>query len=125
MPKATPSHPTMRKTPVAERNRVAKTVVRDISRVPESARVPAVIQLLRVGRITVDVARTAIAYYDPPRTLEELQQAASTPAVGYDIHHIVEQTPAEQDGFPRSLIDSPENLVRVPEPPRVSRRLQL
>jgi hypothetical protein len=33
---------------------------------------------------------------------------------GYDIHHIVEQTQAEQDGFPRSLIDSPGNLVRIP-----------
>lgn len=38
----------------------------------------------------------------------------STPSRGYDIHHIVEQTPAEQDGFPRSLIDSRENLVRIP-----------
>jgi hypothetical protein len=54
------------------------------------------------------------AYVDAPKTLDELQNAVSTPARGYDIHHIVEQTPAEQDGFPRSLIDSRENLVRVP-----------
>ena len=54
------------------------------------------------------------SYVDPPKTLEELQDAVSTPARGYDIHHIVEQTPAEQDGFPRSLIDSRENLVRIP-----------
>jgi hypothetical protein len=26
----------------------------------------------------------------------------------------VEQTPAEQDGFPRSIIDSRDNLVRIP-----------
>lgn len=51
---------------------------------------------------------------DPPRTLQELQDAVASPARGYDIHHIVEQTSAEQDGFPRSQIDAPENLVRVP-----------
>jgi hypothetical protein len=54
------------------------------------------------------------AYLDPPKTLEELQQAVSTPQKGYDIHHIVEQTSAEQDGFPRSQIDAPDNLVRIP-----------
>jgi hypothetical protein len=54
------------------------------------------------------------AYADPPKSLEELQEAVSTPAAGYDIHHIVEQTPAEQDGFSRSQIDSPANLVRIP-----------
>ena len=53
-------------------------------------------------------------YLDPPKSLEDLQQAVSTPQKGYDIHHIVEQTSAEQDGFPRDLIDAPENLVRIP-----------
>ena len=54
------------------------------------------------------------AYRDEPKTLEELQRAASTPKRGYDIHHIVEQTSADQDGFPRSVIDGPDNLVRIP-----------
>jgi hypothetical protein len=45
---------------------------------------------------------------------EELQRAAATSAKGYDVHHIVEQTPAEQDGFARALIDAPENRVRIP-----------
>ena len=49
-----------------------------------------------------------------PKSLEELQQAVLSPRPGYDLHHIVEQTPAEQDGFSRSLIDSPDNLVLVP-----------
>lgn len=57
----------------------------------------------------IDSIRT---FADPPKSLEELQQAVSTSAPGYDIHHIVEQTSAEQDGFPRSMIDAPENLVR-------------
>jgi hypothetical protein len=54
------------------------------------------------------------AYLDPPKSLEELQQAVSDPKKGYDIHHIVEKTSAEQDGFPTSMIHGPENLVRIP-----------
>jgi hypothetical protein len=54
------------------------------------------------------------AYLDPPQSLEELQQAVQEPKAGYQIHHIVEQTAAAQAGYPRSLIDSPENLVRIP-----------
>jgi hypothetical protein len=54
------------------------------------------------------------AYRDEPKTLEELQRGVSRPKRGYDIHHIVEQTSAEQDGFPRSVIDGPDNLVRIP-----------
>jgi len=54
------------------------------------------------------------AYLDPPMTLAELQAAASKPATGYDIHHIVEQAQAEKDRYPRSMIDAPDNLVRVP-----------
>lgn len=54
------------------------------------------------------------SYLDPPTTLEKLQEAALNPQPGYDVHHIVEQTPAENDDFPRSLIDGPENLVLIP-----------
>lgn len=54
------------------------------------------------------------AYRAPARSLEQLEEDALTPEKGYDIHHIVEQTPAEQDGFPRSQIESTENRVRVP-----------
>jgi hypothetical protein len=55
-----------------------------------------------------------LAYQDPPKALDELQEATSQPKYGYDIHHIVEQTPAEQDGFSRSQIDAPDNKVRIP-----------
>lgn len=54
------------------------------------------------------------SFADPPRSLEELQRDVSNPAPGYDVHHIVEQRSAEQDGFPRSRIDAPANLVRIP-----------
>lgn len=54
------------------------------------------------------------AYLDEPQSLEELQRLAATPATGYDTHHIVEQTPAENEGYGRDLIDGPDNLVRIP-----------
>ncbi len=54
------------------------------------------------------------AYLEPPKTLRELQDAASDPRPGFDIHHIVEQTPARQDGLPEWRIDAPENRVAVP-----------
>ena len=54
------------------------------------------------------------AYLEPPKTLEELQQDAFDPQAGYNIHHIVEQKSAEDDGFPDSMINGPDNLVRIP-----------
>ncbi len=53
------------------------------------------------------------AYQDPPKTLKKLQQDLSA-LDGYNIHHIVEQTPARKDGYPDSAIDAPDNLVRIP-----------
>jgi hypothetical protein len=53
------------------------------------------------------------AYLDDPKSIEELQQAVASPQKGYDAHHIVEQASAEEDGFPRSQIDAPKNLVRI------------
>ena len=54
------------------------------------------------------------AYLDEPQRLEELQKRVATPARVYDIHHIVEQSPAEKEGFGRDIIDGPDNLVRIP-----------
>ena len=73
-----------------------------------------VLTALNVASWVHDYGPFIQSYIAPPRTLEELQDAVSTPTRGYDIHHIVEQTPAEQDGFPRSQINSRENLVRIP-----------
>jgi len=53
------------------------------------------------------------AYLDPPKTLQELQQAVSTPKRGYEIHHLVEKKSAEDDGFPKLMINGPDNLVRI------------
>jgi hypothetical protein len=54
------------------------------------------------------------SYFNPPETLVELQQAVDDPQPGTDTHHIAEQTSAANDGFPRSQIDDPSNLVQIP-----------
>ena len=53
------------------------------------------------------------AYLDAPKSLAELHELAQSPARGYDVHHIVEQTAAERDGYPKHLIDRDDNLVRI------------
>jgi hypothetical protein len=54
------------------------------------------------------------AYLTPPKTLQELQDMAFDRPAGFDIHHIVEQTPARNDGFSKEIIESWENKVAVP-----------
>ncbi|MEN9708886.1 MAG: hypothetical protein RIQ68_1294 [Pseudomonadota bacterium] len=51
---------------------------------------------------------------DLPKSLSELQKDVGVSKPGYEDHHIVEQTGAARDGFPRELIDSPQNLVKIP-----------
>lgn len=52
---------------------------------------------------------------DPPRSLDELQEAVgSISKDGYHDHHIAEQTAARNAGDPESLIQSRDNLVRIP-----------
>ena len=70
--------------------------------------------IIEVGSWVLEAKDYIDAYLDDPKSLGELQSDVNTPASGYDIHHIVEQTPAEQDGFQRSQIDGPDNLVRIP-----------
>lgn len=54
------------------------------------------------------------AYLDPPKPLDELQRAATNPATGYDIHHIVEKQAAKDAKYPNQMIEGPDNLVRIP-----------
>ena len=89
-----------------------------------SAALKAAARLLGPMAATVEIAKLGMwfttysaeirSYGDPPKSLDDLQQAVSTPAPGYEIHHIVEQSQAERDGFTRDVIDSPDNLVRIP-----------
>lgn len=54
------------------------------------------------------------AYLSAPKSLKELQQDVLNPQIGYDIHHVVEQTSARDDGFSDDMIDGADNLVRIP-----------
>jgi hypothetical protein len=59
------------------------------------------------------------AYFDPPKSLAELQTPPTQNSLGYERHHIVEQnddnvakTPVVK--FGRAKIDDPSNLVYIP-----------
>jgi hypothetical protein len=54
------------------------------------------------------------AYTQGPKSLSEQQAGARSSRPGYDIHHIVEKTPALEEGFPKSLVNGPDNLVSIP-----------
>lgn len=63
---------------------------------------------------TKEKAAEIETYRDLARTMQELQDAVDEPRPGTEIHHIAERTAAERWGFPRSEIESRENLVRIP-----------
>lgn len=98
----------------SERAAIVKNTVRWLvrsatSRTPVGRGVRAMIE-------AADWARPYIqSYFDTPKSLEELQRAAAEPKTGYDIHHLVERTSARNAGFPESLIDGPQNTVRIPK----------
>ncbi len=73
-----------------------------------------VLDVIQAAQWIYDYAPYIQAYLDEPKPLDELQRAASERKTGYDIHHIVEKTPALADGFSWEPVDGPENLVRVP-----------
>jgi hypothetical protein len=111
--------PKERPTSAKLRNAVVKLVTRHVSSLlllNEELRgsVGHVLNVLELASWVHEFVPYIAAYADPPKTLEELQNAVSISAIGYDIHHIVEQTPAQQDGFTRTQIDSRENVVRIP-----------
>jgi hypothetical protein len=101
-----PQIPKERPATAQERTRAVKTIARSpMGRVG---------LILEAASWVKEYAPVIWSYFDSPRSLEELQSNVGDPAPGYDIDHIVEQTSAEQDGFPRSQINAPENLARVP-----------
>lgn len=55
------------------------------------------------------------SYFDAPKSLDELRRLASSRQSGYEIHHIVEEASALKDGFPNSIVNGPQNLVRLPK----------
>jgi hypothetical protein len=101
------------------RNRVAKRwtlwLLRALRRLPERRIALAARALEAVGYLTgfFDEIETAL---DEPRPLDDLRRAVKAEADrdGTHVHHIVEKTSAEQDGYPKSTINGYDNLVRIP-----------
>lgn len=86
------------------------TIIRDASHVsPPRGRLAAPSEDLKA---LTDAIKTA---NDPSRSLDELQEAVGLPSNdGYHDHHIAEQKAARDAGYPESLIQSRDNLVRIP-----------
>ena len=92
-----------------------KLAIRSLLARAESAPDPRV----KIAALLVEVGLEAYpyvsAYFDPPNSLEELQEAAQSPSeAGYEDHHIVEQATANPDGSEDALMDDPDNLARIP-----------
>lgn len=102
-----PKEPEDRPQTSRERTTILKEVARRIVQTGEE-----VVAIARMGTWLLTYLPEMRSYNDPPKTLEELQRAASTPAAGYDIHHIVEQNKKGQ--FGTEAINSPENKMLVP-----------
>lgn len=110
-----PVAPTERPSRRTERVGKVREIARWLSRIPAvGLAIQAYSGLENNARWLQEYHDVIQTYRDPPRTLEELQNAVSDPKPGYDIHHIVEQTWAERFGFSRSEIDGPDNRVRIP-----------
>lgn len=104
----TPEVPKERPKTSAERTAALKLAARMLQTVGTVA------ELARTSAWLSSYSAQIESFRDPPMSLDELQRNVSTPAPGYDIHHIVEQTQAERAGFSREIIDGPDNLVRIP-----------
>jgi hypothetical protein len=101
-----PIVPKERPETAKERNDIAREIAKWVAKNQEKA--------VEGANWLFEYEPSVQAYLDPPKTLEELQQSVTTPKPGYDIHHVVEKTPAEEDGFSKDIIHGPENLVRIP-----------
>jgi len=109
-----PKIPSRRPPSRRQVNAFLKAAARWIAKAGKDPRVKTFI-LLYEAMSWLDIDRYYIeAYRDPPKSLEDLRASIGQSKWGYNTHHIVEQTPAEKEGYPRSLIDGRENLVSIP-----------
>ncbi len=94
---------------------IVKLVARWVFRIGvEATPVGRVLDVIQVAEWVYDYAPYVQAYLDKPKSLAELRRAALEPKRGYDIHHIVEKTPALNDDYSLAQVNAPENLVRIP-----------
>jgi hypothetical protein len=99
-----PTIPKQRPPTAKLRNAIVRDAARFLVRATRiGSPVGAFLTLLNVIPWTPDYLPYIDAYQDAPKSLEELQDAVSVPKTAYDIHHIVEQTPARYSGFLETL----------------------
>jgi hypothetical protein len=95
-----------------------KTAIRALARgglIAAGIAAPEVLVAIGIGVELVDAVYPYVkAYFDPPQSLETLQNAANSPESGYDVHHIVEQATAAPDGSENELVNGSDNLARIP-----------
>lgn len=106
-----PEVPERRPPTAQERNRIARSVARYLKQLPTAHKV---LILARLGWLANEAGHTIRSYFDEPRSLIELKRRAVARKPGYDIHHIVEKTPARHDGFPTVMTENIDNKVLVP-----------
>ena len=104
-----PEVPEKRPPTAPERHAVVKSVVRWLGRYGG-----ALGRIAEVGHWLYEYDDLITPSLDPPKSIDELHDGVSDPRGGYDIHHIVEKTPAAQEGYPPGMIEARENLVRIP-----------
>lgn len=95
-----------------ERTAVAKAVA--IAVVEAGAKASGIIDNIKETSWLYQAWPSIVSYTDAPKTFDELQQNALTARPGYDRHHVVERSSAEEIGYPRSMIDAPDNIVSIP-----------
>ncbi|UUP16185.1 hypothetical protein [Nitratireductor thuwali] len=106
-----PEVPERRPETARERNRIGRSVARYLKQLPSFRQA---LFLARVGWLANEAGHTIRSYFDEPRSLEELRERAKESRSGYDVHHIVEKTPAYQAGYTRGMIESADNKILIP-----------
>ena len=107
-----PDLPEKRPQSARARHGIARAIVRYLRETHATYRLA--IWVARAAWLADEAARDITTYFDEPKPLDELRDAADDPKKGYDIHHIVEQGPARQDGFSEAKIQSRLNKIRIP-----------
>lgn len=75
---------------------------------------PYISVFVEAGSWIYDHKAEIASYFDSPKSLDELQDAAKDPQAGYDVHHIVERNTAANDGSEAGLINASENKAAIP-----------
>lgn len=117
-PTQVPTVPKERPPTAQARNRIIKDVARfaakAVARQVVGGPIGTVLNVIDVGYWLYEHYPLIQAYLDEPKSLDELQRAASRSKEGYDRHRVVEKSAAERDGYRLSTIEAVENVVLIP-----------